>query len=106
MRNADNQYKKLILVCTNVRDNGRPCCSQKGSVELFEKIKAAAAAVNPLARVSRTGCLGNCASGATVAVMPDNVWLGQVMEKDIPSIISMIGTGSTVSDSDDAFLSS
>lgn len=82
--------RKLVLVCTNMRDDGRECCAMKGSVELHQKLKEAVKAAAPDVRVSKSGCLDRCSSGATVVIMPDNVWLGQVTEEDIPEIVKLI----------------
>jgi len=79
-----------VLVCANEREDGRECCSQKASPEFYHSLKTAVAAMDPTIRVSKTGCLGNCASGATVAIMPKNVYLGEVKEKDIPEILEML----------------
>lgn len=46
--------------------------------------------MDPTIRVSKTGCLGNCESGATIAIMPKNVYFGEVKEEDIPEIIEML----------------
>ncbi|PJA45884.1 ferredoxin [Candidatus Uhrbacteria bacterium CG_4_9_14_3_um_filter_50_9] len=89
MREAIKSYKKLVLVCTNERTDGRECCAQKGSIDLHQKIKEAIKAVDPEIRVSRTGCLGNCASGVSVVIMPDNLWLGEVTEADIAEIVRL-----------------
>lgn len=101
MRLSDHQHKKLILVCVNVREDGAECCGQKGSLDLYHKLKAAVKeeaignrqkAGEPIQniRVSKTGCLGNCESGITVALMPENVYLGEVTEADIPEIVRRI----------------
>lgn len=90
MRLSDNQFSKLVLVCTNERIDGRACCAQKASPELYHALKVAVAGMDPTIRVSKTGCLGNCESGATVAIMPKNVYLGDVQETDIPEIIEML----------------
>ena len=90
MKPAGIHFRKLILVCTNERENGEACCAARGSVELHAKIKAAVKAANPSVRVSQAGCLGNCATGITVVIMPDDVWLGDVQETDIPEIVRMV----------------
>ncbi len=90
MKEADLKYKKLVLVCTNDRENGKECCHQKGSADLHQKLKQAVKAVDLQVRVSRTGCLGNCLSGASVVIMPDDIWLGEVTEDDIDEIIQLI----------------
>ena len=45
---------------------------------------------DPTVRVSRTGCLGNCATGTTVVIMPDNIWLGEVGVGDVHMVIEKI----------------
>lgn len=82
--------RKLILVCTNERHDGRECCVDKGAVELHQKMKLAMAAVDPRIRVSKSGCLDRCSTGTTVVIMPDNIWLGRVQEQDIPEIVKLI----------------
>jgi (2Fe-2S) ferredoxin len=104
MQPAGKHYSQLILVCTNQRDNGRECCADKGSPLLFEKIKGAVAALNPKVRVSRTGCLGNCETGITVVIMPDDLWFGRVTEADIPKILEHVRGAAAVKDSDADFL--
>jgi (2Fe-2S) ferredoxin len=90
MYRNQSKFKKLVLVCTNERTDGRECCSQKGSKELHLKIKEAVRAVDPAVRVSKSGCLDMCSSGITVVIMPDNVWLGGVTEADIPTVLQYV----------------
>lgn len=89
MRESDKRYRKLVLVCTNDRVNGRECCAQKGATDLHQKLKAAIKAIDPEVRVSRAGCLGTCLSGASVVIMPDDLWLGEVTEDDIDEIVRL-----------------
>jgi len=90
MKLATKQFSQLILVCVNEKENGKDCCSKKLSPEFYQLLKTAVAQVDPTIRVSKTGCLGNCASGAVMAIMPKNVYLGDVTETDIPEIIQML----------------
>lgn len=90
MRIVDPKFKQLVLVCVNERTDGRECCAHKNSAELYEKLKAAVKQSCLGVRVSRTYCLDHCETGATVAIMPRNVYLGEVTEDDIPEIIRMI----------------
>jgi NADH:ubiquinone oxidoreductase subunit E len=87
MQEVGAKHRKFVLVCTNVKDDGRECCAQKGSQGIFEKLKATMKAKDPSVRVSRTGCLGHCETGVTVAIMPDGQWFGAVTEADIPAIV-------------------
>lgn len=90
MKPADKPFRKLVLVCTNERTDGRECCAQKGAVDLHHKLKMAVAAVDPSIRVSKSGCLDNCATGVTVVIQPDNIWLARVQEQDIPELVALI----------------
>ena len=104
MKIPDIHYKKLILVCTNDRDNGKACCKQRNSDQLYRSLKLAIAEIDPMIRVSQTSCLGNCLSGSIVVVMPDNIWLGDVKLTDVPEIVKMITGKNTAVDSIDNLL--
>lgn len=90
MRTPDIHYRKLVLVCTNRREDERGCCASKGGEDLRTKLKLAVAEKDPRIRVSKAGCLGNCLSGTTVVIMPDNIWLGEVTEEHIPELLELI----------------
>lgn len=90
MYHLENPPRKLVLVCTNQRQDGRECCAEKASIDLHQRIKFAVAAVDPRIRVSKSGCLDRCSTGPTVVIMPDNIWLGRVQEQDIPEIVKLI----------------
>lgn len=90
MIDIGQKARKLILVCTNCRDEGRECCAEKGAIDLHLKLKEAVKAATHDVRVSKSGCLDRCSTGATVVIMPDNVWFGQVREEDIPEIVRMV----------------
>ncbi|MFA4845363.1 MAG: (2Fe-2S) ferredoxin domain-containing protein [Patescibacteria group bacterium] len=90
MRPADKAFRKLVLVCTNERQEGRGCCAQKGAVDLHSKLKLAVAACDPTTRVVKSSCLGNCSAGITVVIQPDNIWLSQVSEQDIPEMVKLV----------------
>lgn len=93
MRQVEHSFDKLILVCVNEREDGRECCGQKGSLALYERLKTRVKEFYMNIRVSRTGCLGNCATGVTVAIMPDNLYFGEVREEDIETIVEYLKTG-------------
>lgn len=90
MRSAEKIYRKLVLVCTNAREGGANCCALRGSHEFYDQLKAEVKARFSDVRVVRTGCLGNCATGVSVVIMPDNIWLGEVTDQDIPELIEKI----------------
>ena len=51
---------------------------------LREKVKVAG--LNAKIRINGSGCLANCARGATIVVYPDAVWYSYVKIEDISDI--------------------
>lgn len=87
MRDIGKKYRKVVFVCTNQKEDGKECCAMKGAAELHRKLKDEMRKVDLTVRVSKSGCLDRCSDGVTVAIMPDDVWLGDVTENDIPEIV-------------------
>lgn len=87
MRDIGRKYRKVVLVCTNQKEEGKECCAMKGAGDLHLKLKEAMKAADLTVRVSKTGCLDRCVDGITVAIMPDDVWIGGATEADIPEIV-------------------
>lgn len=90
MERAEQTYRKLVLVCTNERNDGRACCMSKGAGDLRSELKMRIAAEDPTIRVSKAGCLGKCSDGANVVIMPDNVWLKHVTMDDVDDVVNLI----------------
>ena len=101
-------YETLFLVCTNRREDGRSACGPAGGDSLSELLKRLVSAWRSAcpppgasphmearpptggrhrARVSSTGCLGCCAEGPTVVVLPEGVRYARVREGDLPGIL-------------------
>ncbi len=89
MINQPQPYSFLILVCTNVRDDGRESCGGRGSAALRDALKAALTerGLKGKVRVSQTGCLGQCAAGPNVMVFPNGTWHSGVRPEDLPDLI-------------------
>ena len=83
------RYKKLVIVCTNERAEG-VCCKRRGSEDLFVKLKAEVKKTRRFVRVIQSRCLGHCLAGTTIVIMPDNIWLSDVKEEDIPEILKLL----------------
>jgi len=83
--------RRHVLVCLNSRPPEHPqgCCAEKGSEELFFRIKAMIKerGLDDRVIVSRTGCLKHCSQGITLAVYPDNVWYAAVKPEDLGEIL-------------------
>ncbi len=86
-------YQKLILVCGNIRTDGRVSCGPQGGTDLKDRIKEVCKGKNLPVRVTQTGCLGQCDFGPTSMIMPDNLWLSGVVLNDVDEIVKLIEKG-------------
>jgi len=89
MKTPERIFRKLVLVCLNDRPDGRACCMQRDAEGVYDALKLGFAEAAFDIRVSRTGCLGQCTTGVTVVIMPDNVWLGDVRVEDVPELVRL-----------------
>lgn len=87
MQDIGKKYRKVVLVCTNQKEDGKECCAMKGAKELHLKLKEEMKKTDLTVRVSKSGCLDRCSEGVTVTIQPDDIWLGGATEADIPEII-------------------
>lgn len=87
MQDIGKKYRKVVLVCTNQKEEGKECCAMKGAKELHLKLKEEMKKADLTVRVSKSGCLDRCSEGVTVTIQPDDVWLGGAVEADIPEIV-------------------
>lgn len=89
--------ERQILVCVNERPPGNPkgSCGEKGSRELFDKLKdmLRERGLDARVMVNRTYCLKHCSRGPVVAVQPDNVWYAGVGEGDLVEICDVHAQG-------------
>jgi (2Fe-2S) ferredoxin len=77
---------RLVYVC----EGGD--CSEKGSVELYEEIKAQIHDKCPEGgiRVRKYPCFGGCAHGINVVVFPDKCFYSKCTIADIPEMVDSI----------------
>ncbi len=75
--------KKHVFVCNNAD------CVERGSVGVLAAMRrdVKAAGREREIKVTRTGCMGRCGEGPTVAVYPDGVWYRGVRETDAGEIV-------------------
>lgn len=83
-------YKKLILVCGNIRTDGRVSCGPHGGTELKDRLKAACKEKNLPVRVVQSSCLGQCDFGPNIMITPENLWLSGVTLTDVDEIVKLI----------------
>ena len=81
--------ERHVLVCLNARPPGnvKGSCAEKGSEEVFDRLKAMVKQRGLPVIVNRTNCLKHCSRGITVAVYPENVWYSGVTPDDLPEIV-------------------
>jgi len=78
---------KLVYVC----EGGD--CSEKGSVELFEKLKARFHEHDPKEerfKIRKYPCFGGCECGINITIWPDRVFLSKVTDADLPEIVDQV----------------
>jgi (2Fe-2S) ferredoxin len=95
MENSALPFRKVVLVCANVRPDGRQACGNPGraGAPLCDALKAAvkAAGLAGEIRVVRSGCLGLCGKGPNVLILPESLWLSGAAETDLPEILRLLG---------------
>jgi (2Fe-2S) ferredoxin len=85
-------YERHVFFCCNQREPGdRPCCANKGAVELRDyakkRVKALGLAGEGKVRINQAGCLDRCEEGPCVVVYPEAVWYTYVDRADIDEIV-------------------
>ena len=90
--------KRYLFVCNNRRpdDAPKPSCAVRGSEGVHAALKSQIAEKGLAkldARVCLSSCLDVCSAGVTVLVEPDQIFLGNVTEKDVPAIVEGLQTG-------------
>lgn len=84
-------YTKHVFVCTNQKVPGKQCCANSGGEEFLTHLKSKLLELElhgpGRVRVSKSGCLGRCASGPCIVVYPEGVWYTYSSIEDIDEII-------------------
>lgn len=62
-------------------------CLRNGSEAVYDAFQKEKAAVEAPFFVSKSDCTGQCSSGPTVRVMPDQTWYCQVKPENVPQIV-------------------
>ena len=80
---AHASLTKHVLVCANAD------CAERGSLGLLSSLRRLVkhASRQRDIHVTRTGCMGRCGEGPTVAVYPDGIWYRQVAESDARELV-------------------
>ena len=83
-------YERHVFMCINTREPGhkRGCCSEKGSVELRDYMKAKAKQLGIKGvRVNASGCLDRCEIGPNMVIYPDGVWYRCTSFEEIDEVL-------------------
>ena len=84
-------YTKHVLLCTNQKPTGIPCCANSGGDEFFTYMKSKLIELDihgpGKIRISKSGCLGRCKLGPCVVIYPEAVWYSYSSFADIDKII-------------------
>lgn len=91
--------EKFVFVCINQRDpeHPRPSCINSGSGEIFNALREEQGRrLLTDVKVVAGGCLEACMVGPVMAVYPDDVWYGGVIESDVPEIMDHLEGGPPV----------
>lgn len=83
-------YQQIILVCGNIRTDGRMSCGPNGGTDLKDRLKEMCKARNLPVRVVQSSCLGKCDDGPNIMITPANVWLSKVTMNDVDEIVKKI----------------
>ena len=75
----------------NQRDDGRPCCQERGAASVQKYAKQRLKALDMTGpgkiRINQAGCLDRCDEGPVLVVYPEGVWYTYVDTADIDDII-------------------
>lgn len=84
-------YQKHVFICMNQRDDGRPCCMDRGAqfVQKHAKRRLKELDLNGHGkiRINQAGCLDRCEEGPVLVVYPEGIWYTYVDTEDIDEII-------------------
>jgi (2Fe-2S) ferredoxin len=84
-------FPAAVFVCTNKRPDGspKPCCADRGGVELREELKKMSKeqGLETRVKIFASGCLGGCEQGVVAVSYPSgNLMLG-VKQEDLQKIL-------------------
>lgn len=91
--------EKFVFVCINKRDpdHPKPSCADNLSPEVFNALREEQGRrLVTDVKIIASGCMEGCMVGPIVAVFPDNVIYGGVIEEDVPEIMDHLQGGPPV----------
>ncbi len=86
-------YQHHVFFCTNARDDGRPCCAERGAADAQAHAKQRMKALNlngqGKVRINKAGCLDRCEEGPVLVIYPEGSWYTYVDKEDIDEIVDV-----------------
>jgi (2Fe-2S) ferredoxin len=79
---SDQQHPQPDYRCLTVCQH--QSCLRNGSAEVLQAFQDCK---KPEFTVSPSGCMGQCSSGPTVRVTPDEIWYCRIKPSDVPVIV-------------------
>jgi (2Fe-2S) ferredoxin len=84
-------YKHHLFICTNQREDGKPCCQNFAAESAREYLKNRAKELGihgpGECRINNAGCLDRCDQGPVIVVYPDETWYTWVDKEDLDEIL-------------------
>jgi (2Fe-2S) ferredoxin len=84
-------YEQHVFICVNTREDGRPCCADRGALaaqkHAKKRIKELGLNGHEKIRINQAGCLDRCEEGPVLVVYPQGTWYTYVDTADIDDII-------------------
>jgi (2Fe-2S) ferredoxin len=84
-------YEQHVFICVNAREDGRPCCADRGALaaqkHAKKRIKELDLNGQGKIRINQAGCLDRCEEGPVLVVYPQGTWYTYVDTADIDDII-------------------
>ena len=90
MKEQQTPYEIHVFVCNNMKTS--TSCGHRGGQHVVEKLKAIGRerGWKPAIRVSRSGCLGQCAAGPNIMIYPTETWFSGVQLDTLDEVVDYI----------------
>ena len=91
--------ERFVFVCINQRDpeHPRPSCIGNLSGDVFNAMREEQGRrMLTDVKIVASGCMEACMVGPIIAVFPDDVFYGGVIEEDVPEIMEHLAGGPVV----------
>jgi (2Fe-2S) ferredoxin len=84
-------FEQHVFICMNKREDGRPCCGERGAAAAQKHAKSRLKALNlngqGKIRINQSGCLDRCEEGPVMVIYPQGTWYTYIDKDDIDDII-------------------